>query len=75
MTPISPSPRTTVTQTATRQATAPGPRLVAGRGELSEAVTSALRHGLPPDYAPGAVLKADPWGEDLQLALYLLYEL
>ncbi|MFD3809315.1 iron-containing redox enzyme family protein [Streptomyces sp. NPDC058619] len=71
MTPTSPRPRTTATQTAT----APGPRLVPGRGELSEAVTSALRLGLPPDYAPAAVLKADPWGEDLQLALYLLYEL
>ncbi|MFD3701086.1 iron-containing redox enzyme family protein [Streptomyces sp. NPDC058646] len=63
-----------------RTATAPagavaGPRLVEGRGELSGAVTRALRSGTPPVYAPGAVLKADPWGEDLQLALHLLYEL
>ncbi|MGW1771129.1 iron-containing redox enzyme family protein [Streptomyces sp. NPDC002104] len=56
-------------------ATAPaGPRLVEGRGELSDAVVRALGSGAPPVYAPGAVLKADPWGEDLQLALYLMYE-
>ncbi|MFB6826617.1 iron-containing redox enzyme family protein [Streptomyces virginiae] len=64
MTP--PSPTTT---------TAAGPRLVEGRGELSDAVVRALRRGAPPVHAPGAVLKADPWGDDLQLALYLLYEL
>ncbi|MFE5521494.1 iron-containing redox enzyme family protein [Streptomyces virginiae] len=51
------------------------PHLVQGRGELSCAVTDALRSGGPPRCAPGAVLEADPWGEDLQLALYLLYEL
>ncbi|MGW8777175.1 iron-containing redox enzyme family protein [Streptomyces sp. NPDC055796] len=65
MTP--PSPSTT--------ATTEGPRLVEGQGELSRAVTQALRSGAPPVYATGSVLKADPWGEDLQLALYLLYEL
>ncbi|GLX34233.1 hypothetical protein Sros01_03060 [Streptomyces roseochromogenus] len=68
MTP--PSPTATVTAGA-----ATGPRLVEGRGDLSGAVTRALRSGTPPVYAPGAVLKADPWGEDLQLALHLLYEL
>ncbi|MFD9372424.1 iron-containing redox enzyme family protein [Streptomyces sp. NPDC060020] len=68
MTP--PSPTATVTAGA-----AAGPRLVEGRGELSGAVTRALRSGTPPVYAPGAVLKADPWGEDLQLALHLLCEL
>ncbi|MDX3533806.1 iron-containing redox enzyme family protein [Streptomyces sp. MB09-01] len=46
-----------------------------GRGPLSTAVAEALRSGGPPAYATGSVLKADPWGEDLQLALYLLYEL
>ncbi|MEU9107707.1 iron-containing redox enzyme family protein [Streptomyces xanthophaeus] len=74
MTPPSP----TATATATASATAgdvAGPRLGEGRGELSDAVTRALRSGTPPVYAPGAVLKADPWGEDLQLALHLLYEL
>ncbi|MFB7176688.1 iron-containing redox enzyme family protein [Streptomyces sp. NPDC056257] len=62
-----PSPGTT--------APAAGPRLAEGRGPLSEAVAEALRSGGPPAYATGSVLKADPWGEDLQLALYLLYEL
>ncbi|MFF2306083.1 hypothetical protein ACFVVP_26725 [Streptomyces sp. NPDC058128] len=52
-----------------------GPHLVEGQGELSGAVTRALRSGTAPVYAPGAVLKADPWGEDLQLSLHLLYEL
>ncbi|MER6257775.1 iron-containing redox enzyme family protein [Streptomyces sp. NPDC001584] len=65
MTP--PSPGTT--------ATAVGPRPAEGRGPLSSAVAAALRSGGPPAYATGTVLKADPWGEDLQLALYLLYEL
>ncbi|MFI6002965.1 iron-containing redox enzyme family protein [Streptomyces sp. NPDC051366] len=51
------------------------PHLVQGRGELSCAVSDALRSGGPPRCAPGAKLEADPWGEDLQLALYLLYEL
>lgn len=54
MTPPSP----TVTD-ATTTAGAAGPRLVAGRGELSGAVTRALRSGTAPVYAPGAVLKAD----------------
>ncbi|MFF3726725.1 iron-containing redox enzyme family protein [Streptomyces erythrochromogenes] len=61
--------------TATTTATADGPRLVEGRGDLSDAVIRALRKGSPPVHAPGSVRKADPWGEDLQLALYLLYEL
>ncbi|MER6096520.1 iron-containing redox enzyme family protein [Streptomyces sp. NPDC001728] len=38
-------------------------------------MTEALRSGGPPRYGPGAVASADVWGEDLQLALYLLYEL
>ncbi|MFF8413932.1 iron-containing redox enzyme family protein [Streptomyces omiyaensis] len=51
------------------------PRLAEERGELSRAVTRALRSGGAPRYGTGAVPSADPWGEDLQLALYLLYEL
>ncbi|MFK3731696.1 iron-containing redox enzyme family protein [Streptomyces sp. NPDC088090] len=51
------------------------PRLAEERGELSRAVIRALRSGGPPRYGPGAVRVAEPWGEDLQLALYLLYEL
>ncbi|MGW3324081.1 iron-containing redox enzyme family protein [Streptomyces virginiae] len=53
----------------------PRPRLVEGRGALSEAVARALRSGGPPVHATGSVRNADPFGEDLQLALYLLYEL
>ncbi|MFJ8803476.1 iron-containing redox enzyme family protein [Streptomyces sp. NPDC102487] len=49
--------------------------LVEGRGRLSEAVLASLRTGLAPVYEPKAVQSADPWGEDLQLALYFLYEL
>jgi hypothetical protein len=37
-------------------------------------VTSLLS-GLPPEGVEAAVDAADPWGDDLQLALYLLYEL
>ncbi|RST03708.1 iron-containing redox enzyme family protein [Streptomyces sp. WAC05950] len=51
------------------------PHLAQHRGELSCAVTDALRSARSLRYAPGAVLEADAWGEDLQLALYLLYEL
>ncbi|MFF4978187.1 iron-containing redox enzyme family protein [Streptomyces sp. NPDC001083] len=46
-----------------------------GRGPLSEAVLSSLRIGLPPAYEQETVQNSDPWGEDLQLALYVLYEL
>ncbi|GGY08833.1 iron-containing redox enzyme family protein [Streptomyces tanashiensis] len=51
------------------------PRLVAARGDLSGAVERALRTGRPPAYTEASIRRADPWGEDLQLALYLLYEL
>ncbi|MFD3530708.1 iron-containing redox enzyme family protein [Streptomyces sp. NPDC058664] len=60
--------------TSTPETTA-GPRLVAGRGDLSGAVERALRTGRPPAYTEGSIRRADPWGEDLHLALYLLYEL
>ncbi|MCY0934959.1 iron-containing redox enzyme family protein [Streptomyces sp. H34-S4] len=59
----------------TTAATSTGPRLAEGRGELSQAVLDSLREGRPPTYAPGSILTADPWGEDVQVALYLLYEL
>ncbi|MFV2121458.1 iron-containing redox enzyme family protein [Streptomyces sp. Act-28] len=51
-------------------------RLPPARGEASEGVLAALRGpagGPVPD--PGAVRTADPLGDDLQLALYLCYEL
>ncbi|MER6448122.1 iron-containing redox enzyme family protein [Streptomyces venezuelae] len=65
MTPSGPSTSTTAAR----------PRLAQRRGPLSAAVADALRSGGPPSYATGSVPEADPWGEDLQLALYLLYEL
>ncbi|MCJ0869735.1 iron-containing redox enzyme family protein [Streptomyces sp. AP-93] len=56
-------------------APAPAPALVGARGELSRAVVDALGSGRPPARVNGSASAADPWGEDLQLALYLLYEL
>lgn len=38
-----------------------------GRGALSSALVKALRSGRAPVNAPAAALRADPWGEDLQL--------
>ncbi|MGW7175699.1 iron-containing redox enzyme family protein [Streptomyces xanthophaeus] len=61
--------------TAALEGTTAGPALVEGRGALSSAVVEALRSGRSPAWATAGVLRADPWGEDLQLALYLLYEL
>ncbi|GGR89337.1 hypothetical protein GCM10010252_30290 [Streptomyces aureoverticillatus] len=48
------------------------------RGPLSHAVVSALRGGpetLPSGESRAEVRAADPWGDDLHLALYVLYEL
>ncbi|NED12542.1 iron-containing redox enzyme family protein [Streptomyces sp. SID9124] len=51
-----------------------GPPLPRARGGISEAVIGHLRGGGPlPDPAPTDA--ADPYGDDLQLALYLCYEL
>jgi hypothetical protein len=50
------------------------PRLPAARGPLSAAVQEYLL-GAGPLPAPEAVADADPYGDDLQLALYLCYEL
>ncbi|WP_125078007.1 iron-containing redox enzyme family protein [Mycobacterium sp. P7213] len=52
------------------------PRLPAACGPLSEAVCDLLRQ--PPDTAHGFLppaREADPYGRDLQLALYVCYEL
>ncbi|WP_405591172.1 iron-containing redox enzyme family protein [Streptomyces sp. NBC_01190] len=61
--------------TTFREPRAAAPALPADRGHLSSAVLGRLRgeHGPPPP-AP-AVASADPYGDDLQLALYTLYEL
>ncbi|MFE1518571.1 iron-containing redox enzyme family protein [[Kitasatospora] papulosa] len=51
-----------------------GPPLPRARGELSAGVIAFLRDdgALP---GPGAARDADPYGDDLQLALYVCYEL
>lgn len=54
-----------------------GPALPSPRGAISRAVATALAdgtRGLPPGIRESAAA-ADPYGDDLQLALYLLYEL
>lgn len=51
-----------------------GPRLPAARGPVSAAVRAYLS-GAGPLPAAEAVAAADPYGDDLQLALYLCYEL
>ncbi|GAA4612242.1 iron-containing redox enzyme family protein [Actinoallomurus liliacearum] len=54
----------------TLDATLPEPR-----GPLSETVTVALAGGPPPAASPEVVRAAEPFGEDLHLALYVCYEL
>ncbi|MFE9611123.1 iron-containing redox enzyme family protein [Streptomyces sp. NPDC006012] len=48
------------------------PALPSPRGELSDGVINALSTGTA---APSLTRFADPYGDDLQLALYVLYEL
>ncbi|WP_225851168.1 iron-containing redox enzyme family protein [Streptomyces sp. HPF1205] len=63
--------------TSTAAAVQAGPALPRPRGALSRTVTAALADGTRGP-APGAgalAAAADPYGDDLQLALYLLYEL
>ncbi|MGH3550990.1 MAG: iron-containing redox enzyme family protein [Pseudonocardiaceae bacterium] len=66
-----------LSSTSPRPLTAPA--LPAPRGPLSSAVLAALRGTSAAPHAaevpPGAVRQADPYGEDLQLALYSCYEL
>jgi hypothetical protein len=50
------------------------PRLPTARGPLSTAVARYLR-GAEPLPGPEGPVDADPYGDDLQLALYLCYEL
>ncbi|POX43436.1 hypothetical protein C3486_00455 [Streptomyces sp. Ru73] len=51
-----------------------GPALPEDRGPVSAAMISALRDGGPPAVGEAAAA-ADPYGDDLQLALYVAYEL
>lgn len=65
-----------LTTTAARGVTVP--KLPGPRGPLSSAVLDRLRGGPPSAGArigPAALKQADPYGEDLQLALYCCYEL
>lgn len=56
--------------------TVPGPAVPAARGALSRATADCLRDPhLPVPDLRAATAAADPYGDDLQLALYLLYEL
>ncbi|MEV0122613.1 iron-containing redox enzyme family protein [Streptomyces sp. NPDC050703] len=61
--------------TAVRESRLHSPGLPAPRGELSEGVVSALRQDAPAPDLQRRAADADPYGEDLQLALYVLYEL
>ena len=51
------------------------PALPTARGPLSTTVLDALRGTTAIPCWPAAVAQADPYGEDLQLALYCCYEL
>lgn len=52
-----------------------GPRLPTARGPLSDAVVFALNSGVSVPPLTEHVREAEPYGDDLQLALYVLYEL
>ncbi|MEV7894356.1 iron-containing redox enzyme family protein [Streptomyces cyaneofuscatus] len=58
-----------------REARDTTPVLPAARGVVSDAVLSALRDRHEPRVSSQAVSQMEPYGDDLQLALYLLYEL
>ena len=60
--------------TETREAGAAGPELPRARGPISAALIRALADGLPvPEEIP--VQDADPWSDDVQLALTVCHEL
>ncbi|SCD62275.1 iron-containing redox enzyme family protein [Streptomyces sp. OspMP-M43] len=58
-----------------REARDTTPALPAPRGVLSDDVISSLRNCHEPRASSQTVAQAEPYGDDLQLALYLLYEL
>ncbi|MFF4283163.1 iron-containing redox enzyme family protein [Streptomyces kronopolitis] len=57
------------------RAARPGPQLPRPRGRLSDAVISWLRTGEGTLPTREGIQRKDPYGADLQLALYVLYEL
>ncbi|MFF2817691.1 iron-containing redox enzyme family protein [Kitasatospora cineracea] len=75
--PTTDSPPTAGTGPTTRTGpTTDAPGLPAARGPLSAAVLASLRHPAPTHLAPMlAEVPADPWCEDVQLTLYVCYEL
>ncbi|WP_392971581.1 iron-containing redox enzyme family protein [Streptomyces sp. LN245] len=52
-----------------------GPLLPAPQGEISRSLVSTLRYGTPLPALPHGLEDTDPYGDDVQLALYTLYEL
>lgn len=61
--------------TAYRESRAASPPLPPPRGPLSAALVASLRDGAGRLPDAGQVSTAEPYGDDVQLALYLLYEL
>ncbi|MDJ0386057.1 iron-containing redox enzyme family protein [Streptomyces sp. G-G2] len=74
--PLTRSPAEAAPKVAEAAPTATEPDLPTARGPVSAVVIAALRAGggrsLPDD---SAVARTDPYGEDLHMALYVLYEL
>ncbi|MEU5776432.1 iron-containing redox enzyme family protein [Streptomyces venezuelae] len=66
--------RATEAHSATPESRGRSPHLPSARGDLSRAVIAALRDGIPAP-EPRVARNADAYGDDLQLALYVLYEL
>ncbi|MDX3180531.1 iron-containing redox enzyme family protein [Streptomyces sp. ME02-7008A-1] len=64
-----------MTGTTTDHPTSSAPVVPAARGPLSASLLAALTSAQQDAPDPGDVGTADPYGEDLQLALYVLYEL
>ncbi len=55
--------------------TSAAPAMPAPRGPLSQALVEAMAGARPTDRLPAPAANVDPYGEDLQLALHLSYEL
>ncbi|MBO1335707.1 iron-containing redox enzyme family protein [Streptomyces sp. VRA16 Mangrove soil] len=61
--------------TATSESRCHRPPLPDARGPVSQGLTAALRHAAAPAPASAMNPAPDPYGDDLHLALYVLYEL